>query len=531
MGDDMTMDERAFHGVPADVPGAERDSEKTTTSASFFAPFVQLDERAGLPTFPLEPLPRALAEWVREASEAEQVTVDVAAILTLVAMSICVMGKAKAGMFGGEPLSLFIVTIDRSGANKSGIFGAALRHVEMLVGRSQSELNGRLAEWEAKGAVLESAVKAIKSDLVKLQKKGDALERGDAEERLKDAIAALTAHADERPRGDVRLCSDITPERLADLLADHRVVAQLSAEGGEVFEGMARYQGDGKGAGKMEVYLKGWKGETLMVDRRNGTQIAVSEPTLTVACVAQPQVLATLRDDGGAREGRGLIGRFLFTVPESRVGRRRLSRARVSAMTDTAYRELLGRLFALPVPAGETPEIPLSDDAWRIAERFYDETERELQPGGELVDVESFASKLRSYLARFAGILHLADGRGVDAAIDGPTMARALTLARYFLAHGCAAHGLMKPEEEVNKALTLWPKLVRLADDGLELLERDVTQKARGRGGLGQTNDVKRALDTLDHAGWLRREERPTGRRPAAWLVLNPHAVGTVGEV
>src|SRR5690606_30509812 len=117
--------------------------------------------------------------------------------------------------------------------------------------------------------------------------------------------------------------------RLADLLAGNRAVAQLSPEGGEVFETMARYTGTGTGAGNMDTVLKAWRGDHLRVDRKSGTQIAIDDPTLTIACAAQPQVLETLRDPDGAREGRGLTGRFLYVVPTSRVGFRELRQERI----------------------------------------------------------------------------------------------------------------------------------------------------------------------------------------------------------
>lgn len=498
-----------------------------------FAEFVELDERAGLPVFPVEALPQALGDWAEEAAEAEQVPLDIAAAMTLGAAAIALAGKAKVDMYGGEPLNFFLALTDRSGANKSGIFARALRPLEDWNAERIKTLNDRIDEWRSELSAIESKIKQIKAELEKPRKAVDRYDEGDAKDRLEHAIKAQRELLENKPRGDVRVCGDITPEKLCDLLAGNRTVAQLSPEGAEVFEGMARYQADGKGAGKMEPYLKSWKGDALMVDRKNGTQIAISDPTLTIVLAAQPSVLEKLRDPDGSREGRGLLGRFLYVVPVSRVGTRRLVRRKVPVTAESAYRDALRRLLDLPYPAeGEPPMIQASNAAWCIASAFYDETERELRAGGSLVDVESFASKLRSYHARLAGVLHLADGRGVADEIDAETMTRALTLTRYFLAHGCAAHGMMSTVLEVAVALKLWATISKLAERAAEedgsISARDLAQIAKGQRAFKKVAAIDDALRVLVGAGYVRRFNRHPG---GARLAINPAAsAGARGE-
>lgn len=509
--------------IPTPTPTTPQEAER-------FAPFVQLDLRAELPPFPLEALPCFARDWALGAAEAEQVPVDLAAALTLGTMAIATMGKAKVDMFG-EPLNLWLALNDRSGANKSGIFARAMRPIH---GGLAAGLEGhRLAvdDWQAERAMLEGSIKRLQRATSKSTKGEDATERelnqGDLREKLSDAIKALREHDDGPPRGNVKIASDVTPERIADFLAGFRCVAQVSDEGAEVFDGMGRYQAKGE---KMEAYLKAWKGDRLIVDRKNGTQIDISDPTLTLITAAQPVVLERLRDPDGAREGKGLLGRFLWVVPKSRVGTRRLTRHRPLLESEPEYHREVHRLAALPYPEGEAPIVRCDDDAWALASDFYDETERQLRPGGALVDVEAFASKLRSYVARFAGILHLADGRPVTEAIGADTMGRAITLARYFLAHGRAAFGMMTTDEQAARALKLWPALQRLDGDkgedveGFRVVEARDLRARVSRSSFPDADTIAAALTTLEAHGYVRRVDVVLEGRKVKRIAINPEA-------
>jgi hypothetical protein len=126
--------------------------------ATLFKPFVQLDDRRDLPPFPVDLLPRSLADWARAAWWTEQVPLDIAAVLALGALSIAAMGRAKVEMFGGEPLQLYIVAVDRSGASTSGTFASAMRPVSAQAASVQGDLAGMIAGWEADEVLLKAEI-------------------------------------------------------------------------------------------------------------------------------------------------------------------------------------------------------------------------------------------------------------------------------------------------------------------------------------------------------------------------------------
>src|SRR6185312_2641856 len=127
---------------------------------------------------------------------------------------------------------------------------------------------------------------------------------------------------------------DITPEALGRLMAAHgERMAVFSAEGG-IFETMAgRYS---NGTPNLDVFLKGHAADLLRIDRRNGPLVVMDSPTLTMGLAVQPDVLRALASKPGFR-GRGLLARWMYGMPASRVGYRQVSGPPVPTNVSEAY--------------------------------------------------------------------------------------------------------------------------------------------------------------------------------------------------
>jgi replicative DNA helicase len=142
------------------------------------------------------------------------------------------------------------------------------------------------------------------------------------EERQAEAIARAAEAANlvvpPLPRW---LVDDATPEALAGLLATYGRIALLSPEG-DVFDQMAGRYNQTAGP-NLGVYLKGHAGDLLKVDRRGRPPEYVERPCLTIGLTVQPVILRGLASRPGFG-GRGLLARFLYSLPESLVGRRQV---------------------------------------------------------------------------------------------------------------------------------------------------------------------------------------------------------------
>src|SRR5215208_2849768 len=172
------------------------------------------------------------------------------------------------------------------------------------------------------------------------------------------------------------LVDDATPEALAGLLATYGRIALLSPEG-DVFDQMAgRYnQSSGPNLG---VYLKGHAGDLLKVDRRGRPPEYLERPCLTIGLAVQPEVLRGLASRPGFG-GRGLLARFLYSLPPSLVGHRQPGTPPVPLEVADRYAlELQALAASLNAPAGEGGPAVLTFDA--EAGELLLAFERDLEP-------------------------------------------------------------------------------------------------------------------------------------------------------
>ena len=199
------------------------------------------------------------------------------------------------------------------------------------------------------------------------------------------------------------LADDATPEAMAVLLGRNKERAGLfSAEGGP-FEMMAgRYSDKGS---NFEIYLKAHAGDHHIVHRIKRESIQLTEPLLTMGLTVQPSVIAGLHAKDGFR-GRGLLARFLYSLPKSPVGTRAIDSLEIPETEAAAYNRALLRLLLHPAGAYMLEMSPEADDA-RAA--LATELEPRLGPDGDLHAIGDWAGKYVGAVCRIAGVLHVAD--------------------------------------------------------------------------------------------------------------------------
>lgn len=183
--------------------------------------------------------------------------------------------------------------------------------------RNEAErLGPEIAEAESRRRIAEAALKRAESDAASAGTEDRAGKRDEAA-RLARELEAVSVPA--RPR---LLADDCSPERLASLLHEQGGrMAVLSAEG-DLFDLMAgRYSTNG--GPNFGVFLRAHAGDELRVDRVGRGAEYVPSPALTLGLAVQPDVIQGLADRQGFR-GRGLLGRFLYSLPQSTMGRRRI---------------------------------------------------------------------------------------------------------------------------------------------------------------------------------------------------------------
>jgi replicative DNA helicase len=203
------------------------------------------------------------------------------------------------------------------------------------------------------------------------------------------------------------LVDDATPEALAGLLAAYGRIALLSPEG-DVFDQMAGRYNQAAGP-NLGGYLKGHAGDLLKVDRRGRPPEYVDRPCLTIGLTVQPDVLRGLAGRPGFR-GRGLLARFLYSLPPSLVGHRKPGAPPVPpAVTDRYTLELQTLAASLTTPASDDLTVlTLDPQAGDLLLTF----ERDLEPRlaadrGDLAHLAGWAAKLAGATCQLAALLHL----------------------------------------------------------------------------------------------------------------------------
>ncbi|WP_367620957.1 DUF3987 domain-containing protein [Streptomyces olivoreticuli] len=466
---------------------------------------IPLNVQPQLPAFPAHALPGWVAEYVMAVAEETQTPADMAGALALSVLATAAGGRTVVQVRGRwrEPLNLFVVVALGPANRKSAVFAAMTSPLYEAEKTLVNTAAGRIVEAEltakmAREAADKAAAKAASAD---------GPERdGLVAEAIGLAQAAESLTVPVRPR---LLADDATPEVIATLLADQGGrLAVMSAEGG-IFDIIAgRYSG----TPNMEVFLKGHAGDRLRVDRRSREEY-VEAPALTMGLAVQPTVLEDIGRNRGF-DGRGLLARFLYALPESLVGHRKISPTPVPEAAAARYERNVTALTLSLNDWTDPAVLQLTPDAEAALTAFAERLEPELRAkGGRLGHIGKWAGKLIGATARIAGLLHLAghleDGYGKP--ISAATMTAAIELADYFTAHALTVFDLMGADATQARARTL---LDVLNAGGWESISRRDLFAKLSRSEFPTVADLEPAVALLEEHGYLRTVSPPrTGKR------------------
>ncbi len=419
-----------------------------------------------------------------------------------------------------EPLNLYTVTVLPPASRKSAVFAAVAAPLHEWEAREAQRMAPVLAERELLEADVQRAKKAyehVKTPEQREDKEADYLAR----KRELDAIRVPAA-----PRVTV---DDVTPEKLASLMAEQGgSLAVMSAEGG-VFKHMAgRYS---NGVPNLDVYLKGHAGDPLRVDRQGRASEHIPAPALTMGLAVQPDVLRGLSRKPGF-VGRGLMARFLYALPASTVGYRDTDPPPVPPPVSEAYRRKVAALCDL-TPAqtqgGATPNVlTLSAEAYGLYRQMERDREAMLRPGGKVAGIPEWGGKLTGAVIRIAGLLHLAEQAGHAAPWGSPmsadTLGAAWTIGQYLIPHALAAQSEMGKDETTGEAQAVLAWLEQRDGGTAPFTKRDAFRALRGR--FNGPDALDKPLSLLVSHGYIREcaaERTGPGRKPSPVYEVNPH--------
>jgi hypothetical protein len=504
-----------------------------------------------VPDLPLDTLPGFLVQSVSAVAESTQTPPDLAAMLMI---SVCGAGLAKRFRVAvregwSEPLNVFAVVALPPGERKSAVFDWVMAPVRAFEQQELARTAPLIAEEATKHRILEARLKGIESKAAKVNgpeaahdrdapndepgreakdggesgaaKPGGAEGRRPLEEEAKEVAKALAAH--QVPEPPQFFCDDVTPEKLGNLLARHGGCMLLASAEGTPFEiAKGRYTDK---AANFEVYLKGHSGDDLRVGRISRSAETVPQPALSAALAVQPDVIQGLADQTSLR-GRGFLARWLYSIPRSLVGRRKIAARPVPAAVATKYQDTVVALWKLlrseHDPGKSEPQLlQFSAAADKAMQAFEAELEPRLGRDGDLGHLSSWGNKLAGAAARLAGIFHvaeaIAEGNSWRCPVSESTANAAIRLGReYLVPQALAAFGLMGADARTERAKRLLAWIRRTGNTQgkpLHRFSRRDAHRALGRH-IDKVDELEPVLELLAKHHFIRPMPMPRQAGP-----------------
>lgn len=467
-----------------------------------------------LPKFPTDALPNVLREWVEAESNATQTPPDLSALLSLAACAALLAKKVEIELRTGwrEPVNLFVAILLEPANRKSAVFGDVTAPLRAIQRRMVDDSRSDIAHESSRRRQDEMRLKNLEK---RAAEKGDSKAIVEAQD-LSAELARRPVAVEPR-----LLIDDSTTEKIGIMLSEQGGrLASMSAEGG-VFDLMAgKYSANG--GTNFDVYLKSHAGDDIITDRVGRPSLSIERPALTCAYAIQPEVIRGIGSQPAFR-GRGLLARFLYAAPRSRIGEREVGSRPVPDDIRNSYDEVLKRLHSVNcVSAGEALILRLDSEASSALMEFERAVELSLAEGGDFESIKDWAGKLVGAAMRIAAILHCVEF-GTQGTIGVETIRAAERIANYLAPH---AEYVLRTMSATN---------VGPVDDSHYLLrwirkgnrstftKRDAHQHGRRR--FPQPDELDPALAELTRRGYIRRVASGTsgpGRSPSPKFEVNP---------
>lgn len=504
-------------GEILNIPAAGSEIEQQGVVKNGFREYVCISQQKK--EFPILCLPAVLSEYVFAVSDSLQVPPDTVAVAALSCLAAAVQGKYSIRITGSwiEPLNLYTIVVARPSERKSPVIKLAKEPIDTYVMNYNTEHELEIHNFERHCRILRKQISAMEDQISKLSpagkgSKGKQTYTMDDIENLQKELSDL----EKNPIRQVQiLFDDVTPESLSLVLAQNSErAAIISAEGG-VFGALAGRYSDKP---NMDLFLKGYTGESYSTTRVGRKGENLSHPLLTMHLALQPRVIEDVMKNKDFR-GRGLTARFLYSYPVSRIGSRELKMEPVNEQVKYAYDKCIQDFLAVPDNLGER-ELLLDTEAYKEFKNFYDWVEKALN--SELEDIEEWGGKLVGNTARIAALLHCAI-YGRDAyghKIDRITMGNAVEIGKYFINHADIVFNVCD-SKETESALYVMGKICSSYQKGTlkhSITKRELQRKCRKK----LPGELDKYIAVLQANGYLRVEYVKNSGHTTACYIVNP---------
>lgn len=492
----------------------KKSTETESQSEEWLAP-VPFDNYE-LPDFPVEAFPQWVGNMVNEVARFTETPVEMPGLMALGMLSAAVGGKYSVEVKPGycEPITVYAAASLPSGNRKTAVQNALSTPIQEWQASKQTEMRDKILEAKSKRQSEEALIASMRRKLSPDNQSNDA---------LIEEISKREAKLTEVPKAPVMIAMDVTPEKLAVMLAENdERLAIISDEAG-IFEIL-----DGRYSEKLnlDLWLKAHAGSPHVEHRMSREPVVLNRPALTIAVSPQPDVIRGLAENKAFR-GRGLLGRFLYVMPRSKLGHRQLNPNPLSYEIREKYHRGIKTLLNRK---GCTEPLKFPVKGFEYWLEFSQKLEPRFREGGDLEFLRDWGGKLPGAAARIAALFHLAatiDEHQVPLTIDEGTVLDALQIAKALIPHAQVAFSMMSVDSTLDNAQIIlqWIKRIKMAS----FSRRDCQVALRSR--FPRVEGLKSALNILVERHHIRpvSSESAGPGRPSTQFEVNPEVLKEVG--
>jgi hypothetical protein len=426
---DWDQEESSSHAVPRASLLPSEEPPVTVEAARS-----DTGQKTGEP-FPSGQLPSVLAQMVTEAARVHQVpeTMTGPAVLAAVSASLGRNLQVASGRGRTTTGNVYILVSAESGVGKSAICGCLLSPIFQYESHLRQHWEKEIRpKAEAERDLLEAEINDVKRT-----KPGG---RPDTEMERRDTMGIMREkrlRLEELKKQLVTprlVVENVTSEALSGILASlDETIFSCSADASDVF-GVLR--GGYKKEGSDEnIYLKGWSGDHVNVDRVNRPPVSLEHPCISALWMTQPRRVEDLFNQRSFVDG-GLLPRFMVCHGRGKpMPLASVEPPPVDEQVMACYQDLVGDLVAEYRLDEATPKVmEVEPAASQVMRQFFNGIV-ERRNNGDLQDLGVFAARWGEWAWRVSVILHAAQwgNRAHQNPLTAETAVQAVNVTQWFV--------------------------------------------------------------------------------------------------
>ncbi|HEV2613239.1 MAG TPA: YfjI family protein [Gammaproteobacteria bacterium] len=461
------------------------------------------------PDIPACLLPGVFHDFAQALAESVEIPEALCVMAVLGVISSVTSKFCKVSPFEGweEPVNIYTLIALPPANHKSIVLARCKEPLVEWEQEQEEKFRAKIKQHLSERKTQEKIIEGLRT-------KASKIEDLNEQQKLIHEITAKESALEDAPVAPQLFVNDVTPESLTTILSEQRGRLAIFSDEGGVLETLGGLYSNG--AANVDILLKGIDGGEIRVRRKDKSISLI--PYLTMVLAVQPIIIQNLISKQ-AYTGNGMVERFLYVLPNSKLGYRTHDKPALRKELRSTYSAKI-KAFLDEISAEKI--FTLTPDAKNAWKQFQREIEIELRPDGKLGNCQGWGGKICGFALRIAGLLHVAEhGTRLDE-INSQTMNRAIAISELLIPHTLAAFGLMAMDEATEDAKWIWEWI--LARGQLTFTKSEILMRTRNKK-LGKTERLTKALKVLRNRNLISDAAILPTRKPTSLYHVHPLAL------